>query len=296
MPARLHLGRDFETLLFLAARVYEIMKKKKIHYKTVILSDVHLGTRDCRIHEVNHFLEHIKCEKLILNGDIIDGWSLSRRGGWTQHHTHFIRRVLKLAEKKDTEVIYLAGNHDDMIRHFLPVFFDKFSIQEQYIHESVSGRYLCLHGDVFDAITTYSKFIAVLGDIGYQNLLRLNRIYAKYRQMRGKSYFSLSKAIKAKVKRAVNHLSKFEDHLQQVAQKHECSGVICGHIHTAENKMIEGVHYLNSGDWVESLTAIVEDFEGNFEIIRYSEFCQKHAFEAVHASEDGGNTPEVQIA
>ena len=114
---------------------------------------------------------------------------------------------------KDTEVIYLAGNHDDMIRNFLPVFFDKFSIQEQHVHTTPRGNYLCLHGDVFDAITTHSKFIAVIGDIGYQNLLRLNRIYAKYRQWRGKKYFSLSKAIKSKVKRAVNHLSKFDGHL-----------------------------------------------------------------------------------
>lgn len=255
------------------------MKKKYFRFKTVILSDVHLGTRDCRVNEVNHFLDHIQCDKLILNGDIIDGWSLSRKGGWTKEHTHFIRTVLKLAEKKDTEVIYLAGNHDDMIRHFLPVFFDKFSIQEQHVHKNPKGDYLCLHGDVFDAITTHSKFISILGDIGYQNLLRFNRIYAKYRKWRGKEYFSLSKAIKAKVKHAVNHLSKFESHLKQVAEKHNCSGVICGHIHTPEDKMIDEIHYLNSGDWVESLSAIVEDFEGNFEVLHYSEFSRTYPLE-----------------
>lgn len=255
------------------------MKKKKLVCKTVILSDVHLGTRACQIDEVNHFLSRIKCEKLILNGDIIDGWSLSRKGGWTKKHTHFIRRVLKLAEKKDTEVIYIAGNHDDLLRHFLPVFFDRFSIQEQHIHTTVKGDYLCLHGDVFDTITTHSKFLAVLGDIGYQNLIRLNRLYAKYRRWRGLEYFSLSRAIKAKIKKAVSHLSQFEGHLKNIAQKNGCSGVICGHIHTAENKFIDSIHYLNSGDWVESLTAIIEDFEGNFSVIDYLSFCREYPVE-----------------
>ena len=249
---------------------------KKLKCKTLILSDVHLGTRDCKITEINHFISNIKCDKLILNGDIIDGWSLSRKGGWTKEHTYFIRRVLKLAEKKDTEVIYLAGNHDDMIRNFLPVFFDKFSIQAQHVHTTPKGNYLCLHGGVFDAVTTHSKFIAVIGDIGYKNLLSLNRIYAKYRQWRGKKYFSLSKAIKSKVKRAVNQLSKFESHLKKIAEQHNCVGVICGHIHTPENKKIDTTHYLNSGDWVESLSAIVEDFDGNFEIIEYSDFSKIH--------------------
>ncbi|MGB0418965.1 MAG: UDP-2,3-diacylglucosamine diphosphatase [Opitutales bacterium] len=271
------------------------MKKRKIPFKSVILSDVHLGTRDCRIHEVNHFLESIQCERLILNGDIIDGWSLSRRGGWTKHHTHFIRRILKLAEKKNTEVIYLAGNHDDMLRNFIPIFFDKFRIQEQYILDNQQGRYLCLHGDVFDAITTHSKFLALLGDIGYQNLLRLNRVYAKYRQLRGKAYFSLSKAIKAKVKSAVSHLSQFENHLKQVAQKNDCTGVICGHIHTPENKMIAGVHYLNSGDWVESLTAIVEDFSGTFKVVEYADFCREHnLFNVSSASNDSSVNQAVE--
>ena len=141
-------------------------------------------------------------------------------------HTYFIRRVLKLAEKKDTEVIYLAGNHDDMNRYFLSVFFDKFSIQEQHVHTTPRGNYLCPHGDVSDVISTYSKFIAVIGNIGYQNLLRLNRIYAKYRQWYGKKYFSLSKAIESKVKREVNHFSKFENHLKKIAEKHNCGGVV----------------------------------------------------------------------
>jgi len=258
------------------------MKKKPIlKFKTIVLSDVHLGTADCKVEEVNHLLKHSWSEKLILNGDIIDGWSLSRRGGWKSEHTWFIRRVLKIAEKKNTDVIYLAGNHDEVLRHFLPVFFDKFRIAENYIHEGVKGNYLCLHGDVFDAVTRNARFISILGDIGYTNLLRLNRLYARYRKWRGLEYYSLSKAIKQKVKTAVNHLSAFEDHLQNIAEKQGCSGVICGHIHTPENKKIGDIHYLNSGDWVESLTALVEHFDGTWEVIEYKDFCERLTAQAL---------------
>ncbi len=248
-------------------------KKPALRFRTIILSDVHLGTVDCKINEVNHFLKHTLCEKLILNGDIIDGWSLGRRGGWQKEHTKFIRRILKIAERKNTQVVYLAGNHDELLRNFLPVFFDNFKIMENHVHHGVKGDYFCLHGDVFDAVTRNAKFISILGDIGYTNLLRLNRLYAKFRQWQGKEYFSLSKAIKSKVKTAVNHLSHFENHLQSLALKENCQGVICGHIHTAENKMIGNIHYLNSGDWVESLTALVEHFDGTWEVLNYSEFC-----------------------
>lgn len=249
------------------------MKKPVLRFKTVILSDVHLGTVDCKIEEVNHFLKHTECEKLILNGDIIDGWALKRGGNWNKEHTHFIRRILKKAEKKNTEVIYLAGNHDDILRNYLPVFFDNFRIEEHHIHHGSRGDYLCIHGDVFDTVTTNSKWLAVLGDIGYVNLLRLNRLYGRYRAWRGKEYYSLSKAIKARVKSAVSYLSKFEDHLQSIASKHDCRGIICGHIHTAADKMVGDTHYLNSGDWVESLTAVVEHYDGRLEVLEYKEFC-----------------------
>lgn len=176
------------------------MKKPVLTFKTIVLSDIHLGTADCKAEEVHHFLKHTVSEKLILNGDIIDGWSLSRRGGWKKEHTKCIRRILKIAEKKDTEVIYLAGNHDELLRSFLPVFFDKFRIVENYLHETPNGDYLCLHGDVFDAVTRNARFISILGDIGYTNLLRLNRLYGRYLKWRGKEYFSLSKLISKRSK------------------------------------------------------------------------------------------------
>lgn len=251
------------------------MKKTTLSYKTIFLSDVHLGTEDCKIDQVNHFLKHTHCEKLVLNGDIIDGWSLARRGGWTDKHTRFIRLVLKKLEKRNTEVIYLRGNHDDILTRFLPLFFGKLRIVNEHIHTSIRGDYLVVHGDGFDAVTMNHKWLAILGDIGYQTLLKLNRVYNKYRSWRGKEYFSLSKAIKARVKSAVSFVGKYEEQLQNFAKKRDCQGIICGHIHTPDNKMIGEIHYLNSGDWVESLTALVEDEDGQFEIIGYKEFCRR---------------------
>ncbi|MGF1531570.1 MAG: UDP-2,3-diacylglucosamine diphosphatase [Puniceicoccaceae bacterium] len=253
------------------------MKSATLKFKTIILSDIHLGTVDCKIDEVNFFLKHTHSEKLILNGDIIDGWSLSRRGGWTKAHTRCIRLILKKLEKKNTEVIYLRGNHDDFLHKFLPIFFDKLSIVEEHIHESGGRRYLLVHGDGFDSITTNHKWIAMLGDIGYQSLLRLNRLYNRYRSWRGKPYYSISKMIKARVKSAVSFVDKFETKLQELAEKRECEGVICGHIHTAADKEVGGIRYINSGDWVESMTAVVEDFDGNFEVIEYPAFVARLA-------------------
>lgn len=251
------------------------MKKTTLSYKTIILSDVHLGTLDCKIDEVNHFLKHTHSEQLILNGDIIDGWSLARRGGWTEQHTRFVRLVLKKIEKRGTDVVYLRGNHDDVLTRFLPLFFGKLQIVNEHIHEGVQGNYLVVHGDGFDAVTVNHKWLAVLGDIGYKSLLGLNRAYNKYRSWRGKEYFSLSKLIKAKVKSAVSFVGKYEEQLQNFARKHDCVGIICGHIHTPDNKMIGDIHYLNSGDWVESLTALVEYHDGSFEVIDYKDFCQR---------------------
>jgi UDP-2,3-diacylglucosamine pyrophosphatase LpxH len=251
------------------------VKKTTLSFKTIFLSDVHLGTEDCKIEQVNHFLKHTHCDKLVLNGDIIDGWSLARRGGWTDKHTRFIRLVLKKLEKRNTEVIYLRGNHDDVLTRFLPLYFGKLQIVNEHIHEGQEGRYLVVHGDGFDAVTINHKWLAVLGDIGYQSLLRINRVYNKYRAWRGKEYFSLSKAIKARVKTAVSFVGKYEEQLQNFARKRDCIGIICGHIHTPDNKMVGDTHYLNSGDWVESLTALVEYDDGRFEIIGYPEFCQR---------------------
>lgn len=256
-------------------------EKPALKFRTIFLSDVHLGAPDCQIDKVNFFLKYSKCEKLVLNGDIIDGWSLGRKGGWTRKHTRFVRRVLKMMDRQQTEVVYLRGNHDDILDRFLPMEFGGLQITDRYIHESDHGPYLVVHGDAFDVVTQSSKLVAVCGDIGYQTLLRINRIYNRYRSWRGKEYFSLSKAIKARTKSVVNYISRFEDQVEAFTRRHGCVGFICGHIHTPDDKRIGSVHYLNSGDWIESNTALVEHLDGRFEVLTYESFCQRLAGELI---------------
>ena len=268
----------------------------KLVVRTVILSDVHLGTVESKVHEAMHFLRHVRCTKLILNGDIIDGWQLKRSGQWTKAHTGFIRLVLKRLEKGKTEVVYLRGNHDDILARFLPLSFENLSIVEEHVHESPRGKYLVLHGDVFDTITKNFVFLSHLGDWGYLLLLRINRLYNAWRAWRGMAYWSLSKAIKARVKEAVNHISNFEQHVAQLAKERGCIGVMCGHIHTPADKMIDGIHYLNSGDWVETLTAVVEHLDGRFELIEFSQFARLYPMDRDYlTAEPGTDLPDEPV-
>lgn len=262
--------------------------RRRLSVRTVILSDIHLGTADCKAREVNHFLKSVRCEKLILNGDVIDGWQLVRNGHWGREHTRFVRIVLKMLERGRTEVIYLRGNHDDILSSFLPLNFGGLSVAEDYIHEGVRGRYLVLHGDVFDSVTKNFAWLSHLGDWGYGMLLRLNRAYNRWRAWRGKEYWSLSRAIKAKVKQAVNHVSDFEGHIARLAKERGCGGVMCGHIHTAADRMLDGVHYLNSGDWVESMTALVEHWDGRFELVEFSDFLREFPMKGEAGGGAGG--------
>ena len=249
-------------------------KKVKLEYRTVFLSDTHLGMRETGIQKLNHFLSHISCKTLVLNGDFIDGWALEGSGEWKKAHTRCVRLILKMVEKEKTKVIYLRGNHDDFLSRILPITFDRIKICEKYIHKGKERKYLVLHGDCFDSFSTKRKWIARIGSIGYDNLMRFNRIYNKYRKFRGKKPFSLSAWAKAKVKSAVNHVHRYEDSLAKMARKHKCEGMICGHIHVAADRIIEGIHYLNSGDWVESNTAIVEDLRGQMQILDYKIFLR----------------------
>jgi UDP-2,3-diacylglucosamine pyrophosphatase LpxH len=251
------------------------MSKSTLKVRTVIVSDIHLGTPHSKVEEVTHFLKHVRCERLILNGDIIDGRRLRRGGAWTRAHTRFVRRVLTMIQKRDTEVVYLRGNHDDFLGRLLPLQFEHLRLVEECVLETPRGRYLVLHGDVFDGVIKHMVILAHLGDAGYALLLRLNRFYNWFRALRGKEYFSLSQAIKARVKQAVSFVGKFEDQIAALARERGCTGVICGHIHTPADKMIGDIHYLNSGDWVESLTAIVEHHDGRLELITYREFVAR---------------------
>lgn len=250
----------------------------KVHFRTLVLSDLHLGTKDAQARALLDVLRGVRCEKLILNGDIIDLWSLQRKNHWAPAHTAVVRRILKMAEKDGTRIVYLRGNHDDFIGRLLPLGLDRMELAEEHIHHAGDGRrYLCIHGDAFDTITVKMRWLAVLGDISYQFLLGLNRFYNQWRRWRGKEYFSLSQAIKGKVKSAVSFISRFEDHLHHLAARRGCEGVMCGHIHKAEDRMIGPVRYLNSGDWVESLTAIVEELDGTMRVVHRAELQSRIA-------------------
>ncbi len=249
---------------------------KSYDYHSIFLSDIHLGTKDSKADEVIAFLKATTCRKLILNGDIVDGWALRSGGRWLPSHTKFIRTVLKKMEKQGTEVIYLRGNHDDILDRFLPVAFGGLSIVDEYIHKTPRGDYLVIHGDGFDSVTTSHRWVAMAGAKGYEILLGINRLYNRWRAFRGEEYFSLSKTVKSKVKSAVSFVDRYEDQLQELARVRECRGIICGHIHTPADKVLDsGIHYLNSGDWVESLTAIVETSPGDFELIHFRDFMDR---------------------
>jgi UDP-2,3-diacylglucosamine pyrophosphatase LpxH len=249
--------------------------KDKLHVKTLIMSDVHLGMIDSKAAQASHFLRNCVCEKLLLNGDIIDAWALRSSGKWTKAHTHFVRTVLRKLEKENTQVVYLRGNHDDVLERFLPFRIENLSLVREHVHETPQGRYLVVHGDGFDHVSTNHVWLAKLGGIGYDMLLRINRLYNWQLRARGKQPFSLSAWVKKKVKQAVSFTGRYEEQLQSLAKLRGCIGIICGHIHTPANKMIGDTHYLNSGDWVESLTAIVEHHDGVFEVLTYREFCER---------------------
>jgi len=254
----------------------ETKKRPVVSCRTVFLSDVHLGTPDSKAGEVLDFLKHLRCEKLVLNGDIIDGWALRRGHKWRSRHSRVIRKFLKMAERDHTEVVYLRGNHDDILDRFLPLTFGRMRVAKQHIHTSANGlRYLVVHGDGFDSVSTNHRWLAWLGAVGYDTLLKVNRHYNRWRAWRGLEHYSLSKRVKARVKSAVSFVDRYEELLQNLALSRECDGIICGHIHSPENKQVGKVHYLNSGDWVESLTAIIEHHDGTMELVQYHEFLNR---------------------
>lgn len=246
------------------------MKLRK-YYPTVVLSDIHLGSEHSRTEEVTNFLTHIDCDRLILNGDIIDGWQLKKTGKrWKQKHTDFFKVLMKMMEKKGTEIIYVRGNHDDFLDNLVPFQISNISIVKDYLLNSHGKRYLVTHGDMFDAVTTHMRWLAMLGDVGYSFLLWLNKVYNRRREKRGKPYFSLSQQVKQKVKSAVSYISEFEKELVKLAESRKLDGIICGHIHQAANVWYGNIHYLNAGDWVESMTALVENEQGEWNIVLYT--------------------------
>lgn len=240
-------------------------------YKTIIVSDLHLGRKDSKVDEIIDFLKKNECETLILNGDIIDGWHLQRGGKWNKTHSNFIKKIMNLIAKSTTKIIYLRGNHDDFLDTLLPFSIgDNFEIRNDYYLESNGCKYLVLHGDIFDTITSKATSLSKLGDIGYEILLWINRKYNRRRIKKGLPYKSISQRAKESVKYLINFILKFESRAINLAKQKKCGGIICGHVHTPAKKIIDGIIYLNSGDWVENKTALVEKYNGNWEIINWN--------------------------
>ena len=243
-------------------------------YRAIFVSDVHLGTKDCKADQLDNFLKHHTCDTLYLVGDIIDAWKIQQnKWRWKQSHTNVVRRVLGHA-KRGTRVIYVAGNHDEFLRTMIPYAFSfgLIEIHNQVEHIGADGRhYLVIHGDLFDGIARLAPWLGFLGDRLYDFVLMINTKFNWLRHKMGFGYWSLSQYLKHRVKRAVDFVFQFENNLVQYCKKRGFDGVICGHIHHAEIKDIDGVIYMNDGDWVESCTALVEHHDGRWEIVTWTQ-------------------------
>lgn len=235
--------------------------------RTVWISDLHLGTPGCQAKALLDFLRDVECDTLYLVGDIIDGWQLRRSWYWPQSHNDVVQKLLRKA-RKGTRVIFIPGNHDEFARKYLTHNFGGVDVMEEAMHVTADGKRLWVtHGDLYDGVIQCARWLAIMGDLAYEFTLKVNRWFNRVRAKCGLPYWSLSRYLKHKVKRAVSYINEFENAVAREAKKRGAHGVVCGHIHHAEIREIDGVLYCNDGDWVESLTALVEHFDGRLEII-----------------------------
>jgi len=241
-----------------------------MRYQAIVVSDLHLGTKDSKAEEFIEFLEEHPTDLLILNGDIIDGWAINRGAKWKKQHTKVISKLLQLSNK--TQIIWIRGNHDEFIQDFIGTHLGRIEIKEDYrltiqcwVENDVyrNENYYIFHGDVVDVFITKYKWLSKIGAIGYDFALTLNRWYNHYRKLRKLPYQSISQKIKGGVKAATNYINDFETTALSMAYKKGCNGVICGHIHQPEDRIIDGKRYLNSGDWIENMSAILVGKDGD---------------------------------
>jgi UDP-2,3-diacylglucosamine pyrophosphatase LpxH len=251
-------------------------------YRTIFISDTHLGTRGCRSDFLADFLRRASAKNLFLVGDIIDGWRLRKSWYWDEHHDDVLRQILRHA-RNGTKVTYIPGNHDEMFRSWLPAEVDISGIRlcKDAEHVTADGkRLLIIHGDEFDNVIRYAKYLAILGDWAYTAALVANRWFNGARRRLGLPYWSLSAWLKRQVKGAVKAVDRFESALASEARRRGFDGVVCGHIHHAEMREVDGILYMNDGDWVESCTALVEHHDGRMELIEWAALNRLSFFEA----------------
>ena len=266
----------------------ELLSNAPLRLRTVWISDLHLGTSGCQAVALLSFLRRMECETLYLVGDVIDGWQLRRHWHWPQSHNDVVQKILRKA-RKGCRVVYVPGNHDEFARRYIGHTFGGVEVVDEAIHVLADGRRLWItHGDLFDGVVQCARWLAVVGDAAYEATLRWNRRLNSLRARLGLPYWSLSRYLKGKVKRATMYIGDFETALAREARRRGADGVVCGHIHEAEIRVIDGMLYCNDGDWVESLTALVEHFDGRLEIIDCS--AESRPFVSV------GADPEIQVS
>ena len=238
--------------------------------RALFLSDIHLGTRDCQADLLLDFMRVHEAETIYLVGDIVDGWRMRRSWFWTQSHNDVVQKLLRKA-RKGARVVYIPGNHDEFLRDYLGTHFGGVEVMDRCLHEAADGRrFLVIHGDQFDVVVRHARWLAYLGDWAYETALWINTWLNRARRFVGLPYWSLSAWAKLRVKNAVNFIGAFEDALAYEARRVGADGVICGHIHHATMRDMNGIAYVNTGDWVESCTAIAENHDGSLEIIRWT--------------------------
>jgi UDP-2,3-diacylglucosamine pyrophosphatase LpxH len=240
------------------------------HFRSVFISDLHLGTRGCKADCLLDFLHHVHCDYLYLVGDIVDGWRLRKRWFWPEAHQQVLRRLLARAEE-GTKVVYLPGNHDEALRKWVGSTFGGVRIMHEVIHRTADGRrLLVIHGDGFDGVCREMKWLALIGSIAYETSLRLNVWFNTVRRWLGLSYWSLSGFLKDQVKAACRFIDRYEQSLAIEARRRGACGVVCGHVHKPEMRTIDGIQYFNDGDWVENCSALVEHWDGRLELVDWA--------------------------
>ncbi len=239
-------------------------------FRSIFISDVHLGSKAAKAEFLIDFLRHHDADTIFLVGDIVDGWRLRRSWHWPQAHNDVVQKLLRKA-RKGSSITYIAGNHDEFARQFQGVHFGGIVVADRAIHETADGRrMLVIHGDQFDTVVHNARWLAYFGDYAYDAAMLINRGVSRFRKVFGMPYWSFSSWAKVKVKKAVNFIGSFQNVLTEEARRSEVDGVICGHIHHAAIETVDSVQYINTGDWVESCTAVVEHFDGRFEILHWA--------------------------